>query len=315
MEIRIIGTESLGVRGLSCVVKVGNRKIFIDPGISLGLIRNGRKPHPVQIGVGEILRKKILDEFGTATDIVLSHFHGDHIPLYDANPYQLDVAQIRNILPECNVWADVPEAPESFLRRRVEAIVLGLNKEIGDARSFQDENLSFFGPVPHGEDCSPRNRIMMTRITDGEQVFLHASDIQLLDEKTIDKILACAPDIVLASGPPLYREEIAEEKSAIARQNAMKLSEHVELLILDHHLLRCESGLAWLDELSARAKNRVLCAADYMGTGRHLLEEKRTQMYNDLPVPENWHRFYAESRTGTENYLDMARKRYAWFRY
>ena len=36
MDIEILGTESLGVRGLSCVVKADGRNIVIDPGVALG---------------------------------------------------------------------------------------------------------------------------------------------------------------------------------------------------------------------------------------------------------------------------------------
>ena len=39
MIIEIIGTESLGVRGLCCLVKISERRIVIDPGIALGYIR------------------------------------------------------------------------------------------------------------------------------------------------------------------------------------------------------------------------------------------------------------------------------------
>ena len=46
MHIRILGAESLGVRGLSCVVKVEERKIVIDPGLALGYYRYGLLPHP-----------------------------------------------------------------------------------------------------------------------------------------------------------------------------------------------------------------------------------------------------------------------------
>lgn len=87
MKIKILGTESLGVRGLSCVVEVLNRKILIDPGIALGYTRHNLMPHPVQVDVGKNIRNKIIEELKDSTDIVLSHLHGDHIPLFDANPY------------------------------------------------------------------------------------------------------------------------------------------------------------------------------------------------------------------------------------
>ena len=49
----------------------------------------------------------------------------------------------------------------------------------------------------------------------------------------------------------------------------------MDTLILDHHLLRCEEGLPCLDRLSSEAGHRVICAADFMGRPRRLLEARR----------------------------------------
>jgi len=39
MKIEIVGTESMGVRGMCCFVQTESRKILIDPGIALGYKR------------------------------------------------------------------------------------------------------------------------------------------------------------------------------------------------------------------------------------------------------------------------------------
>ena len=75
MQIEILGTESLGVRGLSCLVEVKDRKIVIDPGLALGYNRHGLLPHPLQVSVGESVRQKILtvlEDFGTDTERYVS---------------------------------------------------------------------------------------------------------------------------------------------------------------------------------------------------------------------------------------------------
>ena len=99
MEVEIIGAESLGVRGLCCFVAAGEQRILIDPGMALGFVRHGLAPHPVQVAVAEVVREKILQAWTLATDIVFSHFHGDHVPLADANPYQLDAARVAGLNP------------------------------------------------------------------------------------------------------------------------------------------------------------------------------------------------------------------------
>ena len=94
MNLEIIGAESLGVRSLCCLVTLQDRRIVIAPGVSLGYMRHGLLPHPLQIAEGRRVREKILHSLNNATDVVFSHFHGDHVPLLDANPYQLSIRSL-----------------------------------------------------------------------------------------------------------------------------------------------------------------------------------------------------------------------------
>jgi predicted metallo-beta-lactamase superfamily hydrolase len=100
MDIEIVGAESLGVRGLCCVVNTRGRKILIDPGVALGYTRFRLLPHPIQVAVDERIQRRIIHEWATATDIVISHFHGDHVPLANANPYQLDIDKVASLNPD-----------------------------------------------------------------------------------------------------------------------------------------------------------------------------------------------------------------------
>ncbi len=315
MKIRMLGTESLGVRGLCCVVEVRNRKIVIDPGIALGYCRNGLMPHPVQIGVGQIIRNKIIKELEDAADIIISHLHGGHMPLYDANPYQLSIDQVKNISSDCRIWINHSDAIDEKKRRREEGIVLGFHKTFNEAKGQADANLSFLGPVPHGEKTAYQGNVVMTIITDGDHVFLHASDIQFFGRDTVNEIIGCRPDTVLASGPPLYLIDKMKNKTGITWDHSLRLAQKVQTLILDHHLLRCEEGLKWIGALAELSGNRVMCAADFMNLKRHLLEAWRSKLYQDIPVPEDWHRLYMENNVSPDKFMDLARKKYAWFEY
>lgn len=315
MKIRILGTESLGVRGLCCVVGVKDRKIVIDPGIALGYNRHGLMPHPVQIGVGRIVRDRIIHELKDATDIVISHLHGDHIPLFDANPYQLSVEQAKDIPSKCRIWMNSDIAYSDKMTRRQEAVVSGFERPINEAEGKVDELLTFLGPVTHGEDITHNGKVNMTMIDDGERVFLHASDTQLFSEDTMDEIIGFRPDIVLASGPPLYLTDRMKNKKDRVWTNALKLACNVDTLILDHHLLRCDEGMEWIERLGEISGNRIVCAADFMNFNRHMLEAWRPGLYKDIPIQEGWHQLYRENKAATEEYMDKARKMYWWFGY
>ncbi|MEA1991030.1 MAG: hypothetical protein U9N58_02375 [Thermodesulfobacteriota bacterium] len=302
MTIEIIGTESLGVRGLCCLVKIRERRIVIDPGVALGYIRNGLLPHPYQVAVGQKVRQDIINALETATDVVFSHFHGDHIPLLYANPFQLSFQQLPTHFKNLRCWSksDKDLSPKIQLRAFELAELLGPNMKVAEGCS--DGPLRFSEAVPHGSPESRFGGVMMTRIDMGDSIFVHASDIQLLDDATVEKILRWQPDIVFASGPPLYLSSLTATLRKQAWENALRLARNVDTLILDHHLLRCEDGAVWLDNLRKTSGGKVCCGADFMGKPRLLLEARRSQLYQKMPVPENWHQDYFQGKAGIEKY-------------
>ena len=308
MKIKILGSESLGVRGLSCVVELKNRKIVIDPGLALGYERRGLLPHPAQVAVGEVVRNEILAELKEATDIVMSHFHGDHVPLPDANPYQLSVQYIGRLDRAIRLWTKgVGGLSQRMIKRRA-LISTVLQRDLPNAEEHSDGMLTFSGSVSHGIPSSRLGTVMMTRIQGPGTVFVHASDMQLLDDRAVTLILNWKPDIVLVAGPPIYRSQHLWKEIEKAWTNALRLAHHVDTLILDHHLLRCEAGLAWLDRLSSQTGHDVICAADFMGHPRCLLEAQRVQLYEELPVPDDWHQAYACGKADTEAYQQYRKR-------
>ena len=308
MRIDILGAESLGVRGLCCVVVTNERKIVIDPGLALGYRRDGYLPHPAQVAVGEQVRNRIITELEDATDVVMSHFHGDHVPLPDANPYQLHTRRVAPLCGTVRLWAKGPQGLSSRMLQRRAALGDTLGREIPNAEGQSDGLLTFSPRVPHGRPGSRFGTVMMTRIEDEDGVFVHASDIQLLGFRAVSLILDWKPDAVLVGGPPLSLTKLLPEQRAAAWENAMRLVVRVDTLILDHHLLRSEEGLSWLGNLSlearggARLGSHVLCAADFMGRPRCLLEAQRAELYEEMPVPDGWHRAYAHGDADTLDY-------------
>jgi len=307
MSIEIIGAESLGVRGLCCLVTLPDRRIMIDPGVSLGYVRHGLLPHPVQIAAGRRVREKILQLLNNATDVVFSHFHGDHVPLLDANPYQLSIRSLPSRCHELRCWSKSDDDLSADMNKRFHdlAELLGANMQVAEGRS--EGPLSFSRAVPHGAPDSNMGTLMMTRIEMGSQVFVHASDIQLLDAPTVDRVIDWQPDIVLAAGPPLYLDRLSRTKRERAWNNAVRLAQSIDIVILDHHLMRGDEGAVWLDELSATVGRKVYCAADFMGWPRQLLEAKRVQLYEQMPVPEKWHDDYASGRVSPDEYFGASR--------
>ncbi len=287
---------------MCCLVTAEERRILIDPGLALGYQRHGLLPHPIQVATGVRVRQDIVQQLKTATDIVFSHFHGDHVPLLRANPYQLSFEQIPNRLRKVRIWVKSKENLSSRMQRRAADLSELLGTNMKTAEGCSKGPLSFSGPVPHGPAGSRFGCVMMTRIDMGTKVFVHASDIQLLDDATIEKILMWQPDIVFTAGPPLYLHTLSGPLRKRAWKNGLRLARNVATLIVDHHLLRSEKGITWLDNLSQVVGKKVYCAADFMNKPRLLLEARRTILYQEMPVPENWHQDYQEGKVMIEKF-------------
>jgi predicted metallo-beta-lactamase superfamily hydrolase len=309
MQVEIIGAESLGVRGLCCVVRTKDRKVVIDPGVALGFSRHGLMPHPVQVIASERTRTLIEKALEDATDVVISHYHGDHTPLVDANPYQLSVERVAGFCMRL-VFRTKGVQDISFNQaNRARALAERLGRILPNAEGLKDGPLTFSLPVPHGKRDGRGGSLMMTRVEEDKKVFVHASDIQMLNDEAIEQILDWQPDIVLASGPPVYLPGLTSQEQEEALRRTLYLAEKVDTLVLDHHLMRSKKGERWLDNASSLASHNIICAADFMRVRRNLLEAERLLWYRQLPVPEGWHQAYARGEIdATAEWTDRVKK-------
>lgn len=304
MQIDILGTESLGVRSLCCVVKTGDRRIVIDPGVALGYRRAGLLPHPVQVAAGEDVRQAIIDALKSATDVVISHFHGDHMPLPDANPYQIRLESVAELFQTPRLWMKGIHGESERFEERRNVLLECIAKRALPCDGQTHGCFTFSKPMPHGLRGNNMGTVMMTRIEDDTGVFVHASDIQLLDDEPIRQILDWNPTVLLVSGPALYRSVPANELDQ-AKSRAMALAEKVKMCIIDHHLLRCEEGITWLDRLMSETGQRILCAADFMRRDRRFLEAARSRLYDQISVPSGWHESYARGLVDTSAFRNV----------
>jgi predicted metallo-beta-lactamase superfamily hydrolase len=198
--LEIVGAESLGVRSLCCAVNREGRRIIVDPGIALGYFRRGQYPHPVQVAVGKRVRRRILKLLERATDVVFSHFHGDHVPLKHANPFQLSLLRLPRRVHGLHAWSKGADEETGEMRQRFCDLqeFFGNKLTVPEARSVGP--LAFSPALPHGQLGSKLGKVMMTRIDMGGRVFVHASDIQLLNSEAVEKILQWQPDFESPNG-------------------------------------------------------------------------------------------------------------------
>ena len=162
--------------------------------------------------------------------------------------------------------------------------ISGIN--LPNAERQKDGLLGHSFPVPHENPQTSSETVMMTHTEGKDGVFVHASDIQLLNTQAVDLISAWRPNIVLAAGHPRYLASLTVRQRYLTWENGLRLAREVDTLILDHHLLRDESGLCWLKQPASASGRRLRCAADFMDRLRCLLEPRRVQLYKEMPISE-----------------------------
>ena len=291
MRLRIIGSESMGVRGLSCFIEVGNHSVLIDPGVALGFTRCALHPHPIQAAFSELSKVLLTFYWLKATDIVVTHLHGDHIPLHNANPFQFSLSIVGELNNQALLWIKSIDNSIAYEKIRFEKLCecfRGRVVCVNEGSTSSDELIEFSGPYPHG--LSRRTRVMAVKVGYSSSSVVHLSDTQLLIDEVIKKVRLWRPKVVITDGPPLYRlhgalrARVAEK----ALVNVAKLASYADYVIIDHHVCRSVDGVRWLDFLRARIGGRVMCAADYMGRPRLLLEAWRRILYEVMPVRNDW---------------------------
>jgi len=157
LQIEILGCESFGARSHACVIKTDERKIVIDPGVALARLRSGLLPHPVEVAAAFRIREKVLFALEGATDIVISHYHGDHMPMRAEDPYQLPMEALPS-LEGVNFWCKGPEKISSLSTRR--------RNELSDFLGFS---------LPASEGGSSGNMIFLP-------LFLTESEKRILEQ-------------------------------------------------------------------------------------------------------------------------------------
>ncbi|WP_298667800.1 hypothetical protein [uncultured Methanofollis sp.] len=274
MQITILGAESLGARSMATVVEAAGRTVLIDPGVALAPKRSGLPPHPREVEAAERVREAILWWLPRATDVVITHFHGDHMPLADADPYQVSLSAFA--LPEkCRVWVPGEEGHPGRSRARRRALVQALHRPIPSAGGKDDGVVACSSPFPHG---GGGGGVMIVAVREGDACFVHASDTQLLSSEAVATALRWRPSVVYTSGPPLYLPGVTWTEADLAHAHATRIAAATDTLVIDHHPLRGEGGLRWVEDAGG------ISAAEFMGVTPALLEARRRDLWGRPPA-------------------------------
>jgi uncharacterized protein len=278
LRVTVLAAESLGVRSMATLVETSWGRILVDPGVALAPKRGGLKPHAEELAAAASVQRRLRNELAACTHVVISHFHGDHHPMVEAVDGQLDAAHVLLSLQDSELFAIGKATLSRNQSHRRYMLQQAVGRRLAPAEGTSTGQIDFSVPLPHGDPESRSGSIMMCRIRDADKSFVHASDIQFLDDLAVDQILSWQPDVLFASGPPLYLLGHRPSSLKLARKRIALVASNVGQLVLDHHLMRSATGAAWLDSLSQDHSN-ISNAADFEDQPRNLLEDRRKKLW------------------------------------
>lgn len=285
MRIVPLASESLGVRSLATFVEAAGVKIIIDPGVALGPKRYGLPPAKIELEALQKMRKKVQAYARKADVVTISHYHYDHhTPFFEGLYESSSEEYAREIYTGKLIFTKHPKENINFSqRKRARAFLknaepIAKKIEFADGRSFDlgGLKLEFSPAVPHGSEGSRLGFVVMVLIDDGSKRLIHASDIQLLNRKAVEWIIAKVPDILITGGPPTYLGRRAEGSWETGVKNLNEIiRETGAKIILDHHIVRDKNYPRFFDELEKRPKT----FAGFLNVGDRPLEAYRRELH------------------------------------
>lgn len=299
IDVRILGSESMGVRSLCTKVVTPDVSILLDPGCSLGPRKGHPIPHPEEYKKLHEVTARVLDASKSCKFLFISHYHHDHF-----KPRQLEEEYIHTshelfkaLFKDKIVYLkSLKNHVGKNQSRRGKYLKQAASKIIDDFRDADykqvkigDTTLDFSWPVKHGEPGSRLGHLIMLRVRHGKDTFVFAPDVQgPVARGTLKFFLDFPPDLAIVGGPPYYLKDSLKTFPFEAGLACMKkLHETIPRLVLDHHCCRSTEDY---DGLLAKLNgpNEVLDAASFMGQERCFLEAKRKELYDDEPPGDDF---------------------------
>jgi len=288
MRITPLAADSLGARSMATFVTTPDVAILIDPGVRLGPYRYDLPPHELEEDRRRDLWRAVRDAAKKADILTVSHYHFDH--------HEPDAPSIykgkRTFLKDGKFHINRSQ------RERASAFVKALKKypeEIqvadGNALTVGGTEIVFSPAVPHGYS-DELGYVVMVRVSQGGETFVHTSDVQgpPLKEQ-LAFLLDSDPTVLYVDGPMTHMPEHYPEemtKRSIANLTRIIRSTGIRTLILDHHALRDRDWRVRMEPIlnAGEAHDvRVVTAAEFAGRAVDQLEANRDRLYG-LGGPE-----------------------------
>ncbi len=228
------------------------------------------------------LWREIRDAAKKADVLTVSHYHFDHHNPDAPSIYKGKRAFLKD--GKFHINRSQRERASAFVRA-LEKYPREVQVADGNALDVGGTEIVFSPAVPHGY-TDELGYVVMVRVAQGGETFVHTSDIQgpPLKEQ-LSFLLDSDPTVLYVDGPMTHMPENYPEemtKRSIANLTRILRSTGIRTLILDHHALRdrdWRQRMAPVLEAGEAHDVRVVTAAEFLGKAVDQLEANRDRLY------------------------------------
>ncbi len=238
MKITPLAADSLGARSMATLVETPDVTLLLDPSVRLGPYRYDLPPHPTERSRQKELWQVIRDAAKKADVLTVSHYHYDHHNPAAPSIFRGKLAFLKD--GKFHINRSQRERSSAFVRK-LKSYPKAIQVADGNQMDFGGTELLFSPAVPHGYN-DELGYVVMTRIAQGHEVFVHTSDVIGPPLKEHLSFLIDAQSTVLyVDGPMTHMPENYPQehtKRSLAHLVRILRTTDVRTLILDHHILR-----------------------------------------------------------------------------
>ncbi len=289
MKVRIIASDSMGVRSLATVVETDEGVVGIDLGASLAPRRYGLPPHPVELKRLEESLEHARKWIRESDIVVITHYHYDHYIRDEPELYKGKILIVKD--PKHNINRSQAIRSYVFLKKLGVEQIAG-EVLIGDGNRFKFGKLSITvsSPVWHGYPGSRVGRVLMVLVECCGESMIYTSDVQGPADPEAVEILSRwgekRPSVIVLSGPPTYfagfKVPLKHVEAGVKGMEEVIVRVRPEVLVVDHHLLRdryYSEKISHVVEVAKSRNVRLLTGAEYMGKPLNQLEAMRRELW------------------------------------
>jgi uncharacterized protein len=291
MKITPLAADSLGARSMATLVETPDVTILLDPSVRLAPFRYDLRPHPTEEARQKELWRVIKEAAKKAEVLTVSHYHYDHHNPDAPSIFRGKLAYLKD--GKVNINRSQRERASAFVRA-LKKYPQEIQAADGNFVDFGGTEVTFSPAVPHGYN-DELGYVVMVRIAQGDEVFVHTGDVEGPPLKEhLGFLLDAAPTVLYVDGPMTHMpDSYPESMTKRSLDNLVRVvrSTGLRTLILDHHLLRDREWRSHLAPLLAAAEEHdvtVRTAAEFAGKAVDQLEANRDALYGfDMKTPRS----------------------------